>query len=95
MERLWLAATVEGIAFQPLAAAGILPLQLRQANPAVPVPVLQDLADSLAALAEGGVALVFLRLGWASAPSLVAGRRDPRSFDLRRHSDSTGGVIRS
>jgi len=81
LQRLWLRATANGLAVQPLAAAGILPFQLRKETPTIPVDVLRELTDRLAALADGGVGLLFLRLGWANPPSLVAGRRDPRSFD--------------
>lgn len=84
LQRLWLKATAAGLAMQPFAAAGILPLQLQTSAPAVPERVLQELRDRLAALSEGATGLLFVRLGWAGYPTVRSGRRDPRSFVILR-----------
>jgi len=84
LQRLWLKATAAGLAMQPFAAAGILPLQLRTSAPAVPEDVLRELRDRLAALSDGGTGVAFVRLGWAGVPSVRSGRRNPRSFVLPR-----------
>jgi len=87
LQRVWLRATASGLAVQPFAAAGILPLQLQTEKPVIAMPVLRDLADRLASLAGHRTGILFLRCGWAMPPSVVAGRREPRSFEVSRAGD--------
>jgi hypothetical protein len=89
LQRVWLRATAVGLAVQPLPAAGILPLQARRKSPAIPMAILRKLTQGLAALAGEERGVLFLRLGWASPPSLVAGRRDPRTFFVDRLNGGT------
>jgi len=81
LQRVWLEATLAGLAVQPYAAAGILSLGFVPVEPALQEP-LSRVAAALGELCAPGHGLVFLRLGHArSASRYRSGRRTPASFD--------------
>lgn len=71
MQRLWLAATDEGLAVQPMPAAGLFTLPWWQG---VRSDVREDLAHGWEALLPGRRPLMLLRLGHAPAPSVRTAR---------------------
>jgi hypothetical protein len=75
LQRAWLAATVEGVAFQPMAAAVALQRQ-RPGGEWVSAEVHARLTELLRALAAGRAesAWMLFRVGNAAAPSVAAGR---------------------
>jgi hypothetical protein len=77
LQRTWLAATAEGLAFQPMAAATALARQ-NAGNGWVSSGAQRDIVERLERLTDGRPtsAFMFLRVGHASPPSLVTGRRD-------------------
>jgi hypothetical protein len=77
LQRAWLAATLEGLAFQPMAAAVALAHQ-RPGNGWVSASAQQRIRDGLAQLAGSGKGLPFMlfRLGRA-APPTVSTQRPP------------------
>lgn len=81
LERIWLAATHEGVAFQPMAAATALARQ----HPAagwVSARTRLRIVEQLQRLTGGRpqAAFMFFRIGHAEAPSVVAGRRAVDDF---------------
>lgn len=79
LERLWLQATLLGMALQPMAAAAVLPLQTVGDGGAS-----EGLRATLSACWQGIVVgqtpLMALRLGRAAPPSLVSGRPPLEQF---------------
>ena len=82
LERAWLAATAEGIAFQPMAAALAL-MHQRPGDGWVSAQVQERLRDRLQRLTAGRAecAWMFLRIGHAQAPSVVTGRPALERFE--------------
>ncbi len=76
LQRAWLAAAAEGLAFQPMAAATVL-AQQRAGNGWVSPETRSRLLDLLAQLSPGpsAQACMFFRLGRAPAPSAVTRRK--------------------
>jgi hypothetical protein len=81
LERTWLAATHEGLAVQPMAAAPVLARQ-RPGGGWVSAPAQQRILQGLGELTGGRAfsAFMLVRVGHAPAPSLVTGRRDLGEF---------------
>jgi hypothetical protein len=80
LQRVWLQATLEGLAVQPYAAAGVLGLGFVPVEPAFREE-LSRLDSALGALCGSGHGLVFLRLGHARSVLRVrSGRRALESF---------------
>ena len=80
LQRVWLAATLDGLSVQPYAAAGVLSLGFVPVEP-VFQPPLSRLRSALNELCGSGYGLVFLRLGYArSASRAHSGRRALASF---------------
>jgi hypothetical protein len=75
LERVWLAATVEGLALQPLAAATALARQ-RSGDGWVSPQVQSQLREALSELTQGHPerAFMFVRVGHAKPARVVAGR---------------------
>jgi hypothetical protein len=75
LERTWLAATAEGLAFQPMAAAIALAHQ-RAGSGWVAEPAQREILRRLEQLTGGraGSAYMFFRIGHAAAPSVTTGR---------------------
>ncbi|TAM57363.1 MAG: hypothetical protein EPN49_15510 [Rhodanobacter sp.] len=82
LQRVWLAATLDGLSVQPYAAAGVLSLGFVSIEPAFQGP-LTRLGPALSDLCASGHGLVFLRLGYArSVPRCRSGRRTLASFGV-------------
>lgn len=80
LQRVWLQATLDGLAVQPYAATGVLGLGFVPVEPEFQ-PQLSRLGSALAELCGPGHGIVFLRLGHArSAPPGRSGRRELASF---------------
>jgi nitroreductase len=75
LQRVWLAATAHGLAFQPMAAATVLARQ-RPGGDWVSAPVRDELLELLqhVTAGRGDAAYMFFRLGRAKAPSVVTER---------------------
>lgn len=75
LQRVWLAATLEGLGFQAMAAPVALSVQ-HAGGGWVSAPVQAELRRLLAALREGreGRVCMFFRIGRASAPTVVTSR---------------------
>lgn len=88
-ERLWLRATLLGVALQPMAAAAVLPLQSAADNGAS-----DDLRSTLAAgwqaIAPGVTPLMVFRIGRAPRPSVTSGRRPLEDHLLPPNNQFTG-----
>lgn len=80
LERVWLQATTDGLAMQPLAAAGVLSLGFVQLESAFDAP-LARLRTQMDALCPRRHGIIFFRLGRAkSRPPPRSGRRPLSSF---------------
>lgn len=80
LQRVWLEATIQGLAVQPYAAAGVLGLSFVPIEPAFE-RARARLRSALSDLCAPGCGLVFLRLGYArSKPRHRSGRRALASF---------------
>lgn len=75
LQRVWLAATARGLAFQPMAAATVLARQ-RPGDGWVSPPVREELLKLLQHVTggRGDAAYMFFRVGRAQAPSVVTER---------------------
>jgi nitroreductase len=75
LQRVWLAATRHGLAFQPMAAATVLARQ-RAGGGWVAPPVREELLSLLQHVTAGrsDAAFMFFRLGHAKPPTVVTGR---------------------
>lgn len=83
LQRVWLQATLEGLAVQPYAAAGVLGLGFVPVEPPWRQP-LSRLGSAMRELCPAGHGLVFLRLGHARSPARVrSGRRPLASFGVQ------------
>jgi len=81
LQRVWLAATAQGLAFQPMAAATVL-LRQRAVGDWIR-PAVRDRLHELLQHATAGrasAAYMFFRVGHAAEPSLVTGRPAPDMF---------------
>ncbi|CAM5449382.1 hypothetical protein [Rhodanobacter lindaniclasticus] len=82
LQRVWLQATLDGLAVQPYASAGVLSLGFVPIEPAFRSQ-LSALSSALGTLCRSGQGLVFLRLGYArSALRDRSGRRASGSFGV-------------
>lgn len=73
-ERLWLRATLLGVALQPMAAAAVLPLQ-STADKGASEDLRLVLAAGWRVIAPGVMPLMVFRLGRAALPTVTSGRR--------------------
>jgi nitroreductase len=80
LQRIWLEATVRGIAMQPLAAGTILPRQLGWPGSPIPQRTLGTMARLLSSVTLGRPGLVFLRAGYAPPSRVRASRRPLETF---------------
>jgi hypothetical protein len=86
LERLWLAAEQHGLAFQPMAAATVLSQQISAPDWVSAITQnrlskgLQTLGAEVDASNPAAKPCMFFRLGRASAPTAVAGRRTLQYF---------------
>lgn len=78
-ERLWLRATLLGLAIQPMAAAVILAFQASSAEGASDT-VRESLKTGWEEICPGLTPLMLFRLGHAKPPTLVAGRRPVEAY---------------
>jgi len=74
LQRIWLRATLLGIALQPMAASVVLPLQT-SADMGMSESARSELRAGWAVLCPGRVPLMLFRLGYAAAPTMVASRK--------------------
>ena len=84
LERSWLAATAEGLAFQPMAASTALARQ-QAGGGWVSGSAQRHILQLLERLTDGNPmsAFMVLRIGHAPPPSLVTGRREVDSYLAR------------
>lgn len=85
LQRAWLAATADGVAFQPMAAATVL-VEQRPGDGWVSGATQERLKALLGSLSPtpSAVPSMFFRVGHAAAPSLVTGRRPLEHYLLDR-----------
>jgi hypothetical protein len=80
-QRVWLGATLRGLAMQPMAAPVALAMQ--EPNPGwVSRRVQIELDRGLNQLASGKMAALMFRLGHSASPSVIAGRRAANVYRL-------------
>lgn len=78
-ERLWLRATLLGLALQPMAAAAVLPLQ-SAADRGASDELRSALAAGWQSIAPGVTPLMLFRMGHATPPSIRAGRKHVEAY---------------
>ncbi len=80
LARVWLKATIENIALQPFAAAGIYSLGFLKIEPELQ-STLEKISKMMEGISEGNQGLIFLRMGITQKSSPYQhGRRSPNSF---------------
>ena len=80
-ERLWLRATLLGLALQPMAAAAVLPLQ-SAADRGASDRLRSALADGWQSIAPGVTPLMVFRIGRAARPAITSSRQPLEDYLL-------------
>lgn len=79
LQRVWLRATLLGLAVQPMAAASVLQFQ-SVADEGTSDRLIEALASGWRSIVSGVTPLLVVRMGRATPPAIAAGRRELHSY---------------